>query len=57
MAWVVAAMTLMMSGIILIAIRLFEDGHFYSAALLLVSVGAGGLLVSLGMYMKKENES
>ena len=54
--WVVSVMSLLMAGFILIAVKLFQDGHFYAASLLLVAIGSSGLFVSLGMHMKIKNQ-
>jgi len=41
-----------MTGILLIVVKLFQEEHFYSAALLLVGVGSAALIVALFLYMK-----
>lgn len=56
MGFIIPATMLFLTGITLIAIRLFQESHFYSASLLLTSLGAAGLFVALGMHVKKQNE-
>ncbi len=55
MSIVIASSISLLLGISLVAVRLFQDGHFYAAALLIASIGAIGLFVATGMYLKNQN--
>lgn len=55
MSMVIASSIALLLGIALVAVRLFQEGHFYGAALLIASVGALGLLAAMGIYLKNQN--
>lgn len=55
MSMVIASSIALLLGIALVAVRLFQEGHFYAAALLIASVGALGLFAAMGIYLKNQN--
>ncbi len=55
MSMVIASSIALLLGIALVAVRLFQEGYFYGAALLIASVGALGLLAAMGIYLKNQN--
>ncbi len=55
MSMVIASSIALLLGIALVAVRLFQEGHFYGAALLIASVGALGLFAAMGIYLKNQN--
>ena len=55
MSIVIASSISLLLGISLMAVRLFQDGHFYAAALLIASIGAIGLFIAIGVYLKDQN--
>ncbi len=55
MSIVIASSISLLLGISLVAVRLFQDGHFYAAALLIASIGAIGLFIAIGVYLKDQN--
>lgn len=55
MSTIISSSIALLLGIALVAVRLFQEGHFYGAALLIASVGAVGLFITIGIHLKNEN--
>jgi len=54
MNMIIASSVFLLLGVSLVAVRLFQEGHFYAAALLISAIGAIGLFIAIGMRIKDE---
>jgi hypothetical protein len=53
----IAGSSLVLSvGLTLTLVRLFQEGHFYTACGLVCGLGFAALLFSLGIFVKNENQ-